>query len=132
MRAAARWCYRHRLLVIALWMVALVGSTIATRAIGSSYQDNFSLPQTQSFQAMSLLERSAPRVAGDVDRLVVAVSRGTVRDVAVQHRMNQLLARISRMPHVTEVGSPYSANGARQIAPSGKIAFATITFDESA
>ena len=111
MRAAARWCYRHRLLVVALWVVALIGTSIAARGIGSSYQDNFSLPQTQSFQAMSLLERAAPRVAGDVDRLVVATTRGTVRDAAVSRRMDRLLASVVRMPHVTEIGSPYSAAG---------------------
>jgi putative drug exporter of the RND superfamily len=132
MRATARWCYRHRLLVVALWMVALIGTSLAARGIGSSYQDNFALPQTQSFQAMSLLERSAPKVAGDVDRLVVATSRGAVTDRAVRERLDQLLARVARMPHVTEIGSPYTAGGSRQIAPSGKIAFATITFDESA
>src|SRR5579863_395735 len=109
MRAAARWCYRHRLLVVALWMVALIGSTVAARAIGSSYQDNFSLPQTQSFQAMSLLERAAPRVAGDVDRVVVATTHGSVTDAAVRQRMDGLLASVARMPHVTEIGSPYSA-----------------------
>src|SRR5579863_956130 len=113
-------------------MVALVGSTIATRAIGSSYQDNFSLPQTQSFRAMSLLERSAPKVAGDVDRLVVAVDHGHVTDAAARLRMERLLVRVAHMPHVTEIGSPYAASGSTQIAPSGKIAFATITFDESA
>ena len=132
MRAAARWCYRHRLLVVALWMVGLIGTTIAAQGIGSSYQDNFSLPQTQSFQAMSLLKRAAPRVAGDVDRLVVATAHGRVTDAAVRTRMNALLARVARMPHVTEIGSPYTAVNAHQVASSGRIAFATITFDRPA
>jgi putative drug exporter of the RND superfamily len=132
MRAAARWCFRHRLLVVALWTVLLIGTTVAAHGIGSSYQDNFSLPQTQSFQAMSLLERAAPKVSGDVDRLVVATSHGRVTDPAVRGRMDQLLARVARLPHVTEIGTPYAAAGSRQIATSGQVAFATITFDESA
>src|SRR5579875_582107 len=132
MRAAARWCFRHRLLVVALWLVALIGTTVAGQGIGSSYQDNFSLPPTPSFQAMSLLERAAPKISGDVDRVVVATSRGSVTDAAVRHRMDRLLTRVGRMPHVTEVGTPYAAAGSRQIAPSGRVAFATITFDEPA
>ncbi len=132
MRATARWCYRHRLLVVALWVVALVGLTIASHGVGSGYQDNFNLPQTQSFQAMTLLERAAPRVSGDVDRLVVATGRGRVTDPAVKTRMDGLLVRVARLPHVTEVGSPYAQSGEAQIAAGGKVAFANITFDESA
>jgi RND superfamily putative drug exporter len=133
MRAAARWCFGHRLLVVALWMVALLGATVAAQGVGSSYQDNFTLPQTQSFQALSLLRRAAPKVSGDVDRLVVATTRGSVTHAAVQKRMNQLLARVARLPHVTEIVSPYApANSRGQIAPSGKVAFATITFDTPA
>jgi RND superfamily putative drug exporter len=131
MRAAARWCFKHRLLVVALWMVALAGTNIAVRGVGSSYQDNFSLPQTQSFQAMRLLERAAPRVSGDVDRVVVAVNRSRrIDDPGVRRRTDQLLARIARLPHVTEVDSPYV--NARQVAPHGRIAFATVTFDQPA
>ncbi|HEX3802992.1 MAG TPA: MMPL family transporter [Solirubrobacteraceae bacterium] len=132
MRAAARWCYTHRLLVVALWVVALVGATIASRGVGSNYQDNFSLPQTQSFQAMSLLERAAPKVSGDVDRLVVATDHGRVTDPAVKARTEQLLAKIARLPHVTEIGSPYGSSASAQISPSGQVAFANITFDVSA
>jgi RND superfamily putative drug exporter len=129
MRTAARWCFRHRLLVVGIWVIALVGANLAVRGAGSDYADNFSLHQTQSYQAMSLLERAAPKVSGDVDRLVVAVDHGRVTDPAVRGRTQQLMKRIARLPHVTEVGSPFTASGARQIAPSGQIAFATITFD---
>ena len=129
MRAVARWCYRHRLLVVALWVVAIVGANLAVRGVGSNYQDNFSLPQTQSFQAMSLLQRAAPKVSGDVDRLVVATYHGRVTDTAVKARMERLLARVARLPHVTEIGSPYASSGSAQISQSGQVAFATITFN---
>ncbi|HUY59785.1 MAG TPA: MMPL family transporter [Solirubrobacteraceae bacterium] len=129
MRAAARWCYRHRLLVVALWVVAIVGANLAVRGVGSNYQDNFSLPQTQSFQAMSLLQRAAPKVSGDVDRLVVATDHGRVTDATVKARMERLLARVARLPHVTEIGSPYAPSASAQISQSGQVAFATITFN---
>jgi putative drug exporter of the RND superfamily len=132
MRAAARWCFRHRLLVVALWVIAIVGANLAVRDVGSNYADDFSLHQTQSYQAMSLLERAAPKVSGDVDRLVVAVDHGRVTDPAVRARTQRLLAQIARLPHVTEVGSPYAASEAGQIAPSGEVAFATITFNAPA
>jgi putative drug exporter of the RND superfamily len=133
MRGVARWCFRHRLLVVAAWLIAIVAVNVAVRGVGSDYANNFSLPQTQSSRAMSLLQRSTPRAAGDVDQLVVAVTDGQVTDAGVRDRMDALLKRVARLPHVTEIGSPYTGKlEASQIAPSGKAAFATITFDEGA
>jgi putative drug exporter of the RND superfamily len=134
MRLIARWCFRHRLLVVAIWLIAVVGFGALERGIGSNYQDNFSLPQTQSFQAMRLLDRAAPKASGDVDQLVVAVDHGKVTDAAVRLRAQHLLSQLSKLPHVTEIASPYAAGGsaAAQIAPGARVAFARVTFDESA
>jgi RND superfamily putative drug exporter len=43
-----------------------------------------------------------------------------------------MLAAVARLPHVTGVVSPYSTKGAQEISPDGRIAFATVTFDERA
>ncbi len=132
MRATARWCLRHRLLVVALWLGALIASNLLLGGLGSNYADNFNLPQTQSFQAAALLSRNAPRASGDVDRIVVAVTSGSVRATAVRTRMDLLLARVARLPHVSQIVSPYAASAGAQIAGSGRVAFATVTFDRSA
>ena len=130
MRAIARWCHRHRLVVLAAWLIALLAFGALQRAVGSDYADDFNLPQTQSAEASTLLHRSDPRRSGDTDQLVMAVDRGSVADPAARARMEALLAKIRRLPHVTSIGSPYAgARGAAQIAPSGDVAFATIGFD---
>jgi RND superfamily putative drug exporter len=43
--------------------------------------------------------------------------------------MEALFAAIEKLQHVESVASPYSPQGARQVAPGGKIAFADIQFD---
>jgi RND superfamily putative drug exporter len=43
-----------------------------------------------------------------------------------------MLAAVAQLPHVTGVVSPYTAKGAQAISPDGKVAFATVTFDERA
>ena len=94
------------------WLVAIVGVNLAVRGVGSNYQDNFSLPQTQSFQAMSLLQRAAPkaratRPAGRRHRSWPRHRRHC------RARMEHLLARVARLPHVTEIGSPYAPSAVR-------------------
>ncbi|HEY5189993.1 MAG TPA: MMPL family transporter [Solirubrobacteraceae bacterium] len=131
MRTLAGWCFRHKWMTIAAWIVGLVVLSALHSAAGSAFSDNFQLPHTQSFDAIRLLERNAPRASGETDQLVFGVKTGKVTDPAVRARAEKLFATVAQQPHVSSVVSPYAATGARQISPSGQIAFANITFDAS-
>jgi RND superfamily putative drug exporter len=113
--------------VLACWLAALVGLTVLSQSAGSAYKNSFSLKGTQSFEAQQLLQRSAPKAAGDREQVVLAVSRGRVTDPAVRTRAQAVLARVEALPEVASVASPYGPQGAAQISPSGKIAFANVT-----
>jgi RND superfamily putative drug exporter len=129
MRTLAKWCFTHRRIVVLAWIVALVGTTAIHSAAGSAYKDNFNLSGTQSFDALHLLQRSAPKSAGDSDQIVIAVKQGRVTDPAARSQVESLLAQIARRPHVASIASPYGPRGASQISPSGQVAFATVNFD---
>src|ERR1019366_5928189 len=54
-------------------------------------------------------------------------------DPAVRARMSAMFAEVAKLPHVTAVISPYARSSAgRAISANGKIAFATVVFDEKA
>jgi RND superfamily putative drug exporter len=129
---SAQWAVRHRRTVVIAWLVLLVGSLGLSGAIGTEYSNNFSLPGTDAQRAADLLKRDFPAQAGDADQIVFATHGGTIREAAVRSRVAPMLATVARLPHVTGVVSPYSARGAQEISPGGKIAFATVTFDERA
>ena len=57
MAAIARWCFRHRIAVLLLWLAALVGLGVVNSAVGTAYNDNFALPGTESTKALSLLQK---------------------------------------------------------------------------
>src|SRR5205809_1274917 len=120
MRTLAGWCVRHRRLVVTGWVVALVGLTVISQGLGSSYKDSFSLPGTQSFEALNLLQRAAPRAAGDREQIVVAVKQGEVTDPAVRSRVQAMLTKVAALPDVASVASPYGTTAAAQISSSGR------------
>jgi putative drug exporter of the RND superfamily len=128
-RMLARFCFTHRRLVLLGWVVALIGLTVIHSVAGSAYSDNFRLSGTQSFDAVNLLQRSAPRASGDTEQVVIAADHGRVTDPAVRAQVESMLAGLARQPHVTEISSPYGPRGASQISPSGRVAFANVTFD---
>ena len=130
MRALAARCFAHRRVVLGVWLVLLVGLSAAHGAAGSGYRDSFKLAGTESADALALLKRAAPGAAGDVDRVVFATDRGTLSDPAVRARVQALLARIARLPHVASVVSPYAAAG--QLAPGGRVGYAVVALDDQA
>jgi len=128
MSAIARWCFRHRFVVIAAWVVVLAGLSVLGQAVKSNYDNSFSLPGTGSATAQQLLARAVPAQAGDSDTIVWQVSTGTVRDRAIVARMTGVLDRIATMPEVAAVVSPYGPHGAGQISRDSRIAYATVGF----
>ena len=129
MRGLAGFCFAHRRWVVLAWLVALIGMIAISSSAGTAYKDNFNLRGTQSFDAVALLQRNAPKASGDRDQIVIGVKDGKVTDPAVQAQVESLLAKVSALPHVSAVTSPYGPAGAKQIAPSGQIAYAVVQFD---
>ena len=127
----ARWCGRHRRAVVLLWLVAVIGISVVSRSVGSAYVNTASAPGTDSQRAVDLLEREFPAQSGDIDRIVFRTRGGTLRDADVRARITAMLGRVGRLPHVSDVGSPY-ARGGGAAARDGTIGFATVNFDRDA
>src|SRR3954468_11766644 len=132
MRALATWCARHRRIVVGGWLVALVGLTLVSHSVGSSYKDSFSLSGTQSFDALHLLQKVAPKASGDREQIVFAVDRGKVTDPASRTRIEAMLGHVEALPTVASVASPFAPGGGAQIAGSGRVAFANVTLAKQA
>jgi len=131
--ALARWCYRHRLVVLLLWVGALFGLGFSASAAGTNYANVFSLPDTDSKSAYDLMEKAFPNTSGDTDTVAWKVDDGSVKDQAVQDRIRPALDKIAKLPGVGAVTSPYAgARGAAQISGDGRIAYAQLTFTQRA
>src|SRR3982074_411291 len=60
MRSLARWCVRHRLAVLGIWLMVLVGTFLGQSALGSHYATGTTLTGTPSAAAANLLQRAVP------------------------------------------------------------------------
>jgi RND superfamily putative drug exporter len=125
----ARWCYRRRRLVVALWIAGFLLMNGLGGAIGSAFSDNFSGGHSDSIAAFDLLKTRFPSRAGDTADIVFSSDSG-VNDGAVRQAMESLFAVVGpgRVPHVVALDSPYQ--GAGRVSRDGHIAYATVTFDK--
>ncbi|HEY2570889.1 MAG TPA: MMPL family transporter [Solirubrobacteraceae bacterium] len=129
----ARWTTTHRKYVVLGWIVVLFVVNALAQSAGTSYSNNFTLPNSDAQRASDLLQRSFPAQAGDRDTIVYKVSSGTVESPAVKARMSAMFARVAKLPHVAGVISPYGgAASGKSVSANRRIAFATVVFDEKA
>jgi RND superfamily putative drug exporter len=129
----ARWTTTHRKYVVIGWIALLIAVNIFAQSAGTSYSNNFTLPNSDAQRAADLLQHSFPAQAGDRDTIVYKVSSGTVLAPAVRARMSAMFAQVAHLPHVAAVISPYAgASAGKAISANGQIAFATVVFDEKA
>ncbi len=128
MRSLASFSFRHRRLVLAGWLIALVGLAGASGAAGNGYKDSFSLPNTDSTRAFDLLKADSPAASGDQVTAVFSVASGKVTDPGARQRFSAAVQMARSSPVVARVTSPFDAAGARQVSADGAVAFATVTF----
>jgi putative drug exporter of the RND superfamily len=131
MARIARWTMEHRRTVVVGWIVAAIGIFAISNAVGKKTASSFTLPGTNSQQAVDLLQSRFPAQAGDADQIVFHAKTGKLTDAANRAAVAVAAARVSGLPHVTGVTSPYAA-GQHAISRDGTIGFATVTFDQRA
>lgn len=135
MAVIARWCLRHRLPAVLIWLLALGGAALAAGSAGSAFSNDYEVPGTESSRAHALLRAGFHGQGGDTDTLVWrAPEHQSVRTPAVEQRMAKALDTIAGLPGVGSVAGPYGPGpeSAAQISPDGRTAYAVVTFDRPA
>src|SRR5947208_3636925 len=125
----ARWCFLRRRLVLVLWIVGFIAFGAFGSALNGGYSQSTDLPGSDAVAGFNLLKDRFPQQSGDSVLVVFKADRG-IDDPAVRPRLEALTAELARQPHVSQVTSPYTPDGARNVSPDHKVAFATLQLDK--
>ncbi|MEU2261785.1 MMPL family transporter [Streptomyces sp. NPDC019645] len=117
MSAIARWCIRHRLVAVLLWLSALCGVSAAAVFAGTAYSNDYDVPGTESGRATELLQDGFHGRFDGGDTIVWHSPQGSVRTAAVEQRITAMLKKVERLEGVASVTGPYDPSGQR---PSGE------------
>ena len=116
--------HARRRIVVAVWLVALVGLGAAVGAIGDEFSTQFSLPDVESAEGFDLLaERFGSEESGRNGTIVVRSEGGF--SSAQQDALDAYFERLDARDDMGVV-SPFTAAGFRQLSPNGDIAFASV------
>jgi RND superfamily putative drug exporter len=128
MRRFATWTTGHRKTVILGWIAALVVIGMIAGSVGSDFSEEFKLPSSDSQEAFDLLEHKFPQQSGVTAEIVYKAPAGA-DSAAVKQKMEGVFAEAEKLPHVSEVASPYASGGTAAISKDGEIAYATVQYD---
>jgi RND superfamily putative drug exporter len=126
----ARWCVRHRWLVVGFWVLALVLTNVANLQWGGQPSMDFRVPGSEFQKARDLLQTAAPGMGGERGMLVFEAKQG-VDDPAVRTSVETVLDQIRAVPGVGDIVSPYETANPRAAMQRSKdhtVAFAEIGF----
>ena len=129
LKRLAHGCYRRRWVVLAGWIVLLVGLFALNSSFGGKFLDDFALPGSESQEAVDLLESHGFEARTGFSGQVV-FEADDVRAPDVQQGMEDLFDQIEEAVAPGEVVSPYGPEGARNINGDGTIAYAEVNLGD--
>jgi putative drug exporter of the RND superfamily len=117
------WTQRRPLIALLLWVLVFGAAIGASSAVGSAFEDDNSMPGTESQELSDLLDERAP----EANETTVQVVFGADDVAAEQDRVAAFLADLADEPGVTGVNDPFAEYGA--ISEDGTVGYATVSWD---
>jgi len=119
----------HPKRVLGAAFLSLVLFAAIAVALMGEFSDSFTLPGAESQQAYDLLDERFPQQSGSTASLVFeATASSGIGDPLTRAEIETFLDEVMTLPHVVSITSPFDA--AQQISDNGRIAYATVNYDE--
>lgn len=111
-------------------MAILVVLAVLATTMGGTFADKFSVPNTESQQALDTLKSRFPELAGDTGQVVFKSETDIRTDPAAQKRIADFVTAAKQLPEVVGVASPLDPN-TPTISQDGTIAYATVQYPKA-
>jgi RND superfamily putative drug exporter len=125
-----RFAYRKAWYVVIAWLLALAAILGGGLALGGQTAESFTIPGTESQQAIDKLENLFPSAAGAAATIVIVAPDGqNVDDDTVEQEISAVSDDIADLDQVSAVISPYSEYATNAISDDGTTALLKVQFD---
>ncbi|WP_025158194.1 MMPL family transporter [Leifsonia aquatica] len=125
--ALGRIAFRRRRRVLALWLLVAVLIGAGGALLSHGTDNTFTIPGTESQEALDALARTFPQVSGASAQLIAVAPPGErVDDPAFESAVEQTVTAIGRIPQVTSASSPYSGPSTGNVSADGSAALVPI------
>lgn len=125
-----RWAFRARKLVLILWIAVLAVAGGSALLFNQGTDNAFSIPGTESQEALDTLTHTFPQVSGASAQLIVVAPEGdTVEDGAVRSAIDDAVSGLGKLSQVEQAVSPFDENITGAVSDDQRAALISIQFD---
>jgi len=96
----AKFCIRHRRIVLPVWLLVIVAITWLSSSLGSQFADDISLPGRDSQAATDLVDQKFPDQANGTNPVVFKAKDGKITDSANQQAVDKVIKDVAAMDGV--------------------------------
>jgi RND superfamily putative drug exporter len=128
--ALGRWSYRSRKLVLVLWIAVLALAGGSAALFNQGTDNAFSIPGTESQEALDTLSSTFPQVSGASAQIIVTVPDGDdISDQDVQDAVKTAVDDLGDSEQVAAATDPFGENAAGAIADNDRAALISVQMD---
>lgn len=120
--------FKHRWWVVGAWVAIAIMAGVAMSIWQKPVTESFSIPGTESAEALERLEEVLPAASGSSGRIVFAAPEGDTI-AAYQEVIDEALAKVGKVDDVAAIYSPFMTGA---VSPDGRIALAQVQLGVSA
>jgi RND superfamily putative drug exporter len=128
----ARFCGRHKLVVLGTWLAIFVALALVARAAGTNVNDNVTLPGTGSQNATDLLSERFPSQANGTNPVVLTAPKGeTITASKYKKPIDDTVKALKADPDVHSATSPLSKEGSSLLGKDKRIGYIALDLKPS-
>jgi putative drug exporter of the RND superfamily len=121
-----RASFRHRGVVAGIWVVILAAVVSLVVTVGGQFDDEFSIPGSESQEALDRLSELAPASAGVNAQIVFVAPEGvSITDPELAGAVSSAVQAAGQAPQVAAVADPFVT---RAVSPDGRAALANVSY----
>jgi RND superfamily putative drug exporter len=121
------WAARRRWWVIGVWLVVLVGLSVARGAAGGTFVNDYSVPGSESSQGLDVLRQDFKAASGYNGQIVFHADKGAVADQS--QAVAAAMKNVGALPHVLNATDPLTVDGTPAVSKDGTIAYGSTSWD---
>jgi RND superfamily putative drug exporter len=121
-----RFAGRHRWWVIGVWILLLGGLTLANRAEGGNFVNDYTVPGSQSSTGLDALRKDFKSASGYSGQIVFHAEKGKVSDDG--KAVATTMKNVGALPHVLSATDPLKTPDTPAVSKDGTIAYGSVSW----
>ncbi|MGD7789112.1 MMPL family transporter [Propionibacteriaceae bacterium Y1700] len=124
--ALGRASFTHRWRVLIIWLAALAVIGGGAALVSKPFDESFTLPGTQSQDALDQLQRTFPEVGGTSAQMVIVAEQGRVDTPELKRAIDDEVDRLGDLDRVDQAASPFDEMVNGMVSDDGKAAIVSL------